>query len=105
MDESLQFDPFDLGEDVTPSEARAQLARGYYARALLLALHLGQVPLIAEILEGTPIAVAALVSPTVPHVFLPRLIDVIAARLQPMGAPVQLEFYTRWCLSLLQVRG
>jgi hypothetical protein len=42
-DEELVWEPLDLEEAATPEGVRSAVARGAYARALHLALHLGEV--------------------------------------------------------------
>lgn len=112
LDDSLVFDPFELGEDVTPAAARAALASRHYARGLLLALHLNEGGLIAEAAEAPPAPALALVAGTLPLAFLSRLLEFVAARLAPgpagpraSGSSPHLEFYLCWALALLQSHG
>jgi periodic tryptophan protein 2 len=119
MDDSLVFDPFELGEDVTPAAARAALAAGHFARGLLLALHLNEGALIAQAAEAPPAAALPLVAAAIPLAFLSRLLELVAARLAPGPAAAatataaaaaaasspHLEFYLAWALALLQCHG
>jgi periodic tryptophan protein 2 len=94
-------------QDVTPESAKEALAQEQYARALLLALHLNERPLLASILGATPAAAIELVCRVVPAAFLPRLLEIVAAKLQPGTADTSphIEFYLMWCLALLQTHG
>jgi len=112
LDDSLVFDPFELGEDVTPAAARAALASGHFARGLLLALHLNEGALIAQAAEAAPCGALPLVAGTIPLAFLSRLLEFVAARLapgpasgSPAGSSPHLEYYLAWALALLQSHG
>lgn len=142
IDDSLVFDPFELGEDVTPAAAasalesgegwrggalmqwwrpsllphpRPTLPPGHYARAFLLALHLGDAALVRRVIDATPLAAVRLVASAIPSTFLARLLEIIAASLLPDhaegGAAVavaptpHLEFALVWCLALLDANG
>jgi periodic tryptophan protein 2 len=84
----------------------AAIAEGSFARALLLALHINETPLVQRAVEAPPADAIALICTTVPPVFLNRLLEVVAARLAPgpAGSP-HLEFTLRWALALLQTHG
>ena len=128
LDDSLVFDPFELGDDVTPAAARAALASRHYARGLLLALHLNEAGLIREAVEAPPAGTVPLIAGTIPLAFLSRLLEFFAARLAPgpaggdvsssgsgsgnasssaaaLGSSPHLEFYLTWALALLQSHG
>jgi periodic tryptophan protein 2 len=126
LDDSLIFNPIDLGEDTTPEEVYAAIANGAFARALLVALHLGEPSLIVLSLDAPPVEHISIISTVVPLVFLSRLLDTIAARLSPatelasekvvavsqqrsatagVKASPHIEFYLTWAISLLQSHG
>jgi hypothetical protein len=82
---------------------------GQYARALLLALHLNDTPLVRRVVDDTPLAAVRLVAAAVPTTFLARLIEIIAASLLPDSAATpatpHLEFALTWVLALLEANG
>ncbi|RLN47576.1 hypothetical protein BBJ29_005926 [Phytophthora kernoviae] len=103
LDESLSFDPFELDEDITPDSIKQTLARHEYARALVMALHLNEEPLIARCVEGVPLASIPLVAQTLRgETYLQRLLQLLAKRLE--RSP-HLEFYLQWSLAVLNTHG
>ncbi|CAI5742767.1 unnamed protein product [Hyaloperonospora brassicae] len=103
LDESLAFDPFELDEDITPETITRTLARREYARALVMALHLNEEPLIARCVEGVPLASIPLVAQTLRgETYLQRLLQLLAKR---MECSPHLEFYLQWSLSVLNTHG
>lgn len=54
LDTQLLFDPFQLDTSVTPARVRAALRQRDFTRALLMALRLGERPLVQEALEAVP---------------------------------------------------
>ncbi|ETP28848.1 hypothetical protein, variant [Phytophthora nicotianae P10297] len=103
LDESLAFDPFELDEDITPETITQTLARREYARALVMALHLNEEPLIARCVEGVPIASIPLVAQTLRgEMYLQRLLQLLAKR---MERSPHLEFYLQWSLAVLNTHG
>jgi len=115
LDEGAAFDPVELGEGVTPAAAAAASARGHHVRALLMALHLNERPLIGATLRALPPAALRLVMTFVPPAFLPRLVDTLAAALHPAGGGAgagaaeqrspHLEFGLRALLALLEAHA
>ncbi|OWZ21378.1 Periodic tryptophan protein 2 [Phytophthora megakarya] len=103
LDESLAFDPFELDEDITPDTITKTLARGEYARALVMALHLNEEPLIARCVEGVPLGSIPLVAQTLHgEMYLQRLLQLLAKR---MECSPHLEFYLQWSLAVLNTHG
>uniref|UniRef100_A0AAV1TXW6 Small-subunit processome Utp12 domain-containing protein n=1 Tax=Peronospora matthiolae TaxID=2874970 RepID=A0AAV1TXW6_9STRA len=103
LDESLAFDPFELDEDITPETITRTLAQREYARALVMALHLNEEPLIARCVEGVPLANIPLVAQTLRgETYLQRLLQLLAKR---MECSPHLEFYLQWSLSVLNTHG
>jgi periodic tryptophan protein 2 len=104
LDDSLVFDPIELGEDVTPEATFAALEDGHYARALLLALHLNEGSVIESTVERIPASVTPLVARTVPAAFATRLLEFVASKLMPGSkkSSPHLDFYIRWGISLIQ---
>jgi periodic tryptophan protein 2 len=119
LDDTLLFDPIELGEDTTPEGVAAAIAGGAFARALLLALHLGEAPLIAAAAAAPPAHLLPLIASTVPLAFLLRLVGHVAACLAPETRAAgeaggatggsepspHIEFYLRWALALLQAHA
>lgn len=54
LDESLVFDPTDLGQDVTPQAVLSASAAGQHLKALLLAVRLRDQQLLKRVLVETP---------------------------------------------------
>ncbi|RLN88130.1 hypothetical protein BBJ28_00008100 [Nothophytophthora sp. Chile5] len=103
LDESMAFDPFELDEDITPDSIKQTLARQEYARALVMALHLNEEPLITRCVEGVPLASIPLVAQTLRgETYLQRLLQLLAKRLD--RSP-HLEFYLQWSLAVLNTHG
>lgn len=103
LDESLAFDPFELDEDITPESITQALARREYSRALVMALHLNEEPLIARCVEGVSVASIPLVAQTLHgEMYLQRLLQLLAKRME--HSP-HLEFYLQWSLAVLNTHG
>ena len=128
LDDALLFNPIELGSDTTPAAALAALSRGFFARALLIALHVGEPALIMHALEAAPRDTISLIAQAVPLAFLVRLLDLTSARLMPAGAAdsaaeapttavvlgprmslpkgsPHIELYMTWALALLGVHS
>ena len=104
LDETLFFDPFELGEDVTLSGVYEALEEKSYARALLFALHVNDEKAIIACLESIPLETISLVSRVVPAVFIPRIVQLVASSLHP-GIPSSsphIDFFLVWALCILQ---
>jgi periodic tryptophan protein 2 len=102
-DEGLVFDPFELGEEVTLDALETALTNGSFARALLLACHLGEQGLLERVLEGTPTGLIRLVGRALPLAFLDKVLSTVASKLEagsPKASP-HIEFYLTWLLALL----
>ena len=56
LDDSLVFDPTDLGQDVTPQAVLAASAAGQHLKALLLAVRLRDQQLLKHVLVETPLS-------------------------------------------------
>ncbi|EON69372.1 periodic tryptophan protein 2 [Coniosporium apollinis CBS 100218] len=102
LDNTLQFDPFDLDVSVTPASTLAALSARDFLRALVMAFRLNSTPLIRRVYEGVPVADIALVSRGVPVVYLARLLRFVAA--QADESP-HLEFNLLWIEALLSCHG
>ncbi|EOD52993.1 periodic tryptophan protein 2 [Neofusicoccum parvum] len=102
LDNTLQFDPFDLDVTVTPESTLAAVKEGQYLRALAMAFRLNERGLIARVYYATPLPDVALVVRDLPQVYLARLLRFVAA--QADESP-HLEFNLRWIEALLTSHG
>jgi periodic tryptophan protein 2 len=130
LDDSLTFDPFELGEvsaaalrvcapvqvplhappplvspylqDVTPDAVDVSLSRRHFARALLVALHLNERTLVLRVCMSTPRDAVAAVLGAVPVTFLETLLTAVAEQLVPgPAASLHLDFFVHWLQQLL----
>ncbi|TDH70720.1 hypothetical protein CCR75_004241 [Bremia lactucae] len=103
LDETLAFDPFELDEEITPDSITQALEHRAYSRALIMALHLNEEPLIARCVEGVPVESIPLVAQTLRgELYLQRLLQLLAKR---MERSPHLEFYLQWSLAVLNSHG
>lgn len=96
------FDPTDLTEDLTPAAFHTALANRAYARALLIALRLGDTDLLRKGLMAVPQQQIALVAPVLPAVWLEALLRGCVAAMQDTP---HLEFVLLWVSALLLAHG
>uniref|UniRef100_K3X6G0 Small-subunit processome Utp12 domain-containing protein n=1 Tax=Globisporangium ultimum (strain ATCC 200006 / CBS 805.95 / DAOM BR144) TaxID=431595 RepID=K3X6G0_GLOUD len=102
LDENLTFDPFDLDEDITPDSIKRTLKRQEFTKALLMSLHLNEEDLIETCVEGVPVESIALVAQSLKDVYLKRLMQLLAKRIDKSP---HLEFYLQWSLAILNAHG
>ena len=102
LDATLQFDPFELELDVTPSSTLQAVADRDFLRALVLAFRLNEKPIIRRVYEATPIEDVSLVARGLPTVYLARLMRFIT---QATDETPHLEFNLRWIEALLSTHG
>ncbi|KAF1833960.1 periodic tryptophan protein 2 [Decorospora gaudefroyi] len=102
LDNTFQFDPFDLDITVTPSTTLDTLAQKDYLKALIMAFRLNECNLIRRVYEGTPVTMVALLVKELPSVYLGRLLRFVA--LQADESP-HLEFNLVWIEALLTSHG
>lgn len=102
LDTSVQFDPFDLDVDVTPSSTLKTLTRGEHLKALVMAFRLSNNKLLTRVYRYVPTSDIDLVVRDVPLVYLERLLRFVA---QEADASPHLEFNLRWIESLLRQHG
>ncbi|KAH9859351.1 hypothetical protein IAQ61_011132 [Plenodomus lingam] len=102
LDNTFQFDPFDLDISVTPSTTLETLARKEYLKALVMAFRLNERNLIRRVYEAIPVADVPLVVQDIPTMYLGRLLRFVA--LQADESP-HLEFNLVWIESLLNKHG
>jgi periodic tryptophan protein 2 len=102
LDNTFQFDPFDLDISVTPATTLETLAQKDYLKALVMAFRLNERNLIRRVYEAIPVSNVPLVVKDVPSVYLGRLLRFLA--LQAEESP-HLEFNLVWIESLLSAHG
>lgn len=102
LDQALQFDPFDLDIDITPSSTLAAIDDKDFLRALVMAFRLNEKPLIRQVYEAIPIPDMALVVKHLPVVYLARLLRFIT---QATDESPRLESNLRWIEGLLSAHG
>jgi len=102
LDNTFQFDPFDLDIDVTPSTTLDTLAQKNYLKALVMAFRLNDRNLVRRVYEATPVSDISLVVRDLPPVYLGRLLRFVA--LQADESP-HLEFNLVWIEALLSKHG
>jgi periodic tryptophan protein 2 len=102
LDNTFQFDPFDLDIDVTPATTLETLAQKDYLKALVMAFRLNERNLVRRVYEATPVTDVSLVVKDLPSVYLGRLLRFVA--LQADESP-HLEFNLVWIEALLSKHG
>ncbi|XP_069748532.1 PWP2 small subunit processome component [Narcine bancroftii] len=102
LDGGVVFDPFDLDEEVTPSSVRRVLKRGDFTVAIMMAFRLNEEKLTLEVLENIPHAEIAVVSSTLPLVYVEKMLGFIASVLETSR---HLEFFLSWAEQLLTLHG
>ena len=102
LDQTIQFDPFDLDVSITPASTIETLKKGSYLYALIMAFRLNERALIRTVYEGIPHQSIRLIARDVPSVYLPRLLRFVA---QEVEATAHLEFNLLWMEALLSEHG
>ncbi|KAI9777444.1 MAG: hypothetical protein M1839_008856 [Geoglossum umbratile] len=102
LDDSLQFDPFDLDIDITPASTLTTLRTRNYLKALVMAFRLNERYLIRQVYEGTPISDIPLVVRDLPVVYLGGLLRFVATSIDETP---HLEFHLLWVQLLLLEHG
>ena len=102
LDSSMQFDPFDLDIDVTPTNTLKTLEKKEHVRALAMAFRLNDKGLVRRVYESVPHEDIKLTASELPTVYLARLLRFVAS--QADESP-HLEFNLLWIESLLSAHG
>ncbi len=102
LDQSIQFDPFDLDILVTPETTLQTLAQQDYLRAVIMAFRLNERSLIRRVYEGVPVADISFVVNDLPTVYLARLLRFVAYATEETP---HLEFNLLWIKALLSTHG
>ena len=101
-DDAATFAPFDVDENVTTASCLEALEQGDDARATAMALQLGDAETLNAVVAGVRLANVDVVVRGVPPARAPRLLEVLAARLD--DSP-HFEFFASWIRSLLHVHA
>uniref|UniRef100_UPI00398EB067 PWP2 small subunit processome component n=1 Tax=Pristiophorus japonicus TaxID=55135 RepID=UPI00398EB067 len=102
LDGGVVFDPFDLDEEVTPSNVRRVLRQKQFTAAIVMAFRLNEDKLTLEVLEGVPHADIDLVCTTLPLLYVEKLLQFVASTLETSR---HLEFFLTWAQRLLMLHG
>ncbi|EOO01492.1 putative periodic tryptophan protein 2 protein [Phaeoacremonium minimum UCRPA7] len=103
VDNTLQFDPFDLNMEITPASTLAVLENERdYLKALVMAFRLNEAGLIKRVFEAVPYTDIPLVVADFPTVYVPRLLRFVAA--QTEQSP-HIEFCLLWIKALVDKHG
>lgn len=103
LDNTLQFDPFDLNIEITPAATLAVLEdEKDYLKALVMAFRLNEAGLIKRVFQAVPHQDIALVVEELPIVYVPRLLRFVAA--QTEQSP-HIEFCLLWIKALVDKHG
>jgi periodic tryptophan protein 2 len=102
VDDSVEFDPFDLDIDLTPQSLLSVLDNREFLKALVMAFRLNEKPLIQRVYESIPPADIRLITRQLPVVYVERMVRFVAEHLE--RSP-HLEFDLMWVRSLLMAHG
>jgi len=102
LDRDAVFAPVELEEDITPARVRRELARGDHLPALTMALKLGEVALVRQVVETVPHTDIMLLAGQVPVARLPSLLTFVAGEVEVSR---HLQFYLTWTQALLTHHG
>lgn len=102
LDHSMAFDPYQLEADITPMSCRMLLNGNKYSDALMQALKLNDQKLIEEVIESVPIDQIKFICLTFPLNYVEKCLRAIAVALESTR---HLEFYLKWCQTLLYQNG
>lgn len=103
LDNTLQFDPFDLNMEITPAATLAVLENDRdYLKALVMAFRLNEAGLIKRVFQAIPHQDISLVVAEIPIVYVPRLLRFVAA--QTEQSP-HVEFCLLWIKALVDKHG
>ena len=103
LDNTVQFDPFDLNMEITPASTLAVLEKEKdYLKALVMAFRLNEAGLITRVYQAIPYTDIGLVVEQFPTVYVPRLLRFVAA--QTEQSP-HMEFCLLWIRALIDKHG
>ena len=102
LDNTIQFDPFDLDVDVTPSSIMRAIAHKDYTKALVMAFRLNERSYVRHVYEHIPPGNIGLVTKDLPITYLPRLLRFVAVATEETP---HLEVNLIWIEAILNRHG
>lgn len=102
LDNTLQFDPFDLDVNITPSSIINAVSQHEFLKALVMSFRLNEQTYIRHVYERIPHNDIALVVKDLPNVYLPRLLRFIALATEETP---HLEINLLWIEAILSRHG
>ncbi len=102
LDRHLVFDPFLLETKITPVSIRKDIQRKEFGKSLVAAFKLNEKSLIREVFEQIPVSDVSLLVTEMPILFITQLLNYIG---EEMEETKHLEFYLKWCQSILLQHG
>jgi periodic tryptophan protein 2 len=103
LDNTLQFDPFDLNLEITPASTIAVLEQERdYLKALVMGFRLNEAGLIKRVFQAVPPSDVSLIVADLPTVYVSRLLRFVAA--QTEDSP-HIEFCLLWIKALVDKHG
>jgi len=103
LDNTVQFDPFDLNMEITPASTLAVLQQEKdYLKALVMAFRLNEAGLVQRVFQAIPYTDIGLVVENFPTVYVSRLLRYVAA--QTEQSP-HAEFCLLWIKALVDKHG
>lgn len=102
VDETINFDPFDLDVDITPEATLQTLQEKEYLTALVMAFRLNEEYLIHKVYETVPVKDIKLVTNDLPTVYLDRMLTFIGKLVTDSA---HLEFNLIWIQNLITSHG
>lgn len=103
LDESLMFDPVDLDVDITPDAVLELSASGEHARAIAVALRLGEIEVIKRAIESVPPVDVILITRQLSVANAERVLAFLAAHV--IEKSTHIEFYLTWVNGILDGHG
>lgn len=102
IDNTHQFDPFDLDIEITPASTLAVLDQKDYLKALVMAFRLNEASLLKRVFYTIPHTDIGLVVPDLPVVYVPKLARFVATQTEESR---HMEFCLVWIKAILDSHG
>ena len=102
LDRHLVFDPFLLETKITPQSIRKDLRAHEYSKAIIAAFKLNEKGLIREVFESVPVSDIALLTTTIPMLFLHKILNFVGEEFEETR---HIDFYLKWCQAILLQHG
>ena len=103
LDDTVQFDPFDLAIEITPENILSVLHKEKdYLQALVMAFRLNEASVVGQVYNHIPVSSLSLVVKQLPVLYLPRLLRFVA---QTADESPRLEFNLKWIEAILVGHG